>query len=308
MRKRLGLGLAARAVGASLLHVTEPLAMPLTAGSPMVVTGYDLIPLILHKDYLKKYPWSRAARRWKEARRYGVCRRVIAISHATRADLIEYLDLDENVVDVAHLGVDHQRFTPGPVSDDQRELVCKRYELTKPFLLYVGAFDPRKNVSILIRSFADSGLAKEFDLVLAGANRPKETVPLQALAQQLGVEKEVHFSGFVRDEDLAPLYRICHAHVFPSCYEGFGLTIAEAMACGAPTITVNATSLPEVAGDAALLVPPNDGDALTEAMRALCRDDTRRAELSTLGPVQASRFRWSECARQTLASYRKALA
>lgn len=307
MRKRLGLGRAARAVGAQLLHVTEPLALPLGSNIPMVLTAYDLIPLILHREYLGALPWARAIRHWQDSKCYRAARRIVAISHATRRDLIEYLGIDGDLVDVAHLGVDHARFAATPQRSDEREQLCARLGLAKPFLLYVGAFDARKNIELLIEAFANAGLAKDFDLVLAGALRERARLRLVGLAQRFGVENEVRVIGFVEDDDLAPLYRACHVHAFPSSYEGFGLTVAEALACGAPTVAVNASSIPEVAGDAALLVPPNDADALTETLRSLCHDQAKRFALSKAGPLFAARFRWRECARQTLECYRKAL-
>lgn len=307
MRKRLGLGRAACAVGAQLLHVTEPVALPLTLKVPIILTCYDLIPLVLHQQYLGPIPGTRAVRRWQESRMYGSARRIVAISHATKADLVEHLGIDETVIDVAHLGVDHQRFVPEATSQDERARVCSRHGLAKPFLFYLGAFDSRKNIPLLIRAFANAGLTHEFDLVLAGALRARKRLELESLAHQLGVGSSVRLIGFVEDSDIAPLYRACHLHAFPSKYEGFGLTVAEAMACGAPTVAVRATSVPEVAGDAAELVPPDNLEALTECLRSLCRDDAKRRRLSELGPPAASRFKWRECARMTLESYKKAL-
>jgi glycosyltransferase involved in cell wall biosynthesis len=130
---------------------------------------------------------------------------------------------------------------------------------------------------------------------------------LSDLAMSCGVSAAVRFLGYVEDSDIAALYRACHVHVFPSKYEGFGLPLAEALACGAPTITTSATSMPEIAGDAAVLVPPSDLDALSEALGSLCGSESRRAELRRAGPKQSARFSWLECARQTVRGYRKAL-
>jgi glycosyltransferase involved in cell wall biosynthesis len=307
MRKRLGLGRAAVAKGAQLLHVTEPLGLPMFSTVPMVLTAYDLIPLVLHREYLGVLPWKRLLRHWQDSRNYRAARRITAISQATRADLVEYLGIDEKLIDVAHLGVDHARFNPIPSAADERERICEHYKLTRPFLLYLGAYDSRKNVALLVRAFANAGLARDFDLVLAGAIRERYKARLATLASELGVASSLRFLGFVEDGDLAPLYRACHWHVFPSKYEGFGLPVAEALACGAPTITTNASSLPEVAGDAAVLVPPEDVDAFTEALRSHCYDDKTRDDFVQAGPKMATRFSWRECARATVATYKKAL-
>ncbi len=306
-RKRLGLQRAATRLGATLLHVTEPVAMPRPGQTPMVVTCLDLIPLVLHREYLGTLPWQRALRRRKDAKCYGMAQRILAISEATRNDLIEHLGIDANKIDVAYLGVDHARFHPSPDDEFERQRVCDKLHLLRPFLLYVGAFDSRKNIPLLVRAFANSGLARDFDLVMGGAMEDAYRLPLIALAKSEGVEKTARFVGFVDDADLAPLYRACHVHVFPSKYEGFGLPVAEAMACGAPTIATNASSLPEVAGDAAVLVPASEQGALADAMRALCFDETKRAQLAVVGPARALELNWRECARQTVESYRRAI-
>lgn len=306
LAKRLGLARTAEALRADLLHITEPFAIPARNHVPMVLTCHDLIPLILHKEYLPPFPWSRAQRKRRDTSYYLAARRVIAVSHATRADLIERLSLDESIVDVAQLGIDHLRFNTHVASGEQQRL-RQRYSLDRPFVVYVGAFDARKNVASLIRAFGQAGLARDFDLVLAGAMRKQYRTRLESLIAKTATQAAVKMIGYVEEEDLAPLYRACHLHVFPSRYEGFGLPVAEAMACGAPTVAMRASSIPEVAGDAACLVPVDDLDALTEAIRTLCYDDSSRRELSLRGPQAAQRFQWKECARQTLESYKKAL-
>jgi glycosyltransferase involved in cell wall biosynthesis len=307
MRKRLGLERAATRLAASLLHVTEPIAMPQPRRTPIVVTCHDLIPLVLYREYLGAMPWARAWRQRQDLERYSRAARIIAVSSATRSDLVEYLGIDPNKIDVAHLGLDHRRFCPSPNSELERDQLRQKYRLARPFLLYVGAFDARKNIALLVQAFAASGLARDFDLVLGGAMEDAYREPLLALAKSQSVENSARFIGFVDDADLAPLYRACHVHVFPSKYEGFGLPVAEALGCGAPTITTNASSLPEVAGEAAVLVPASEQAALMDAMKSLCYDDARRAELRRAGPLQAMRLNWQQCARKTVESYKRAL-
>jgi len=231
----------------------------------------------------------------------------VAISHATRNDLISYLDIDESLIDVAHLGVDHSQFRPEPERENERQHLNEKYSLARPFLFYIGAFDSRKNIDLLVRAFAQTGLAKDFDLVLAGAILEKRKQALQELAAEVHVQGAVRLLGYVDQADIAGLYRACHVHVFPSKYEGFGLPVAEALACGAPTLTTNVTSMPEIAGNAAALVPASDEEALAAGLKNLCHDEALRTRLRHDGPRQAGNFTWVECARQTVKSYRRAL-
>ena len=306
-RKLSGLHRAALSRGGHLIHVTEPGSIRLGQNVPCILTCYDLIPLVMHKQYLGKTPWARYLRRRQDMAYYRSARRIMAISEATRRDLVQYLDIDESIVDITYLGVDHERFQPCPTAEDEQDTLRTKYALTRPFLLYLGAYDPRKNIPVLIRAFAAAGLAKDFDLVLAGAIREGDLAKLKALSSKCNVSSVTRIIGFVDEADVAAFYRSCHLHVFPSVYEGFGLPVAEAMACGAPTITTNASSLPEVTGTAACIVPPNDVDALSMALRAIAYDDDQRNRLRAEGPKEAARFQWKECAKQTVESYRKAL-
>lgn len=306
-RKLNGFAGAAQLRGAHLLHVTEPEPLVRDEQIPLVLTCYDLIPLVLHKQYLGRAPWKRPLRRRKDAAYYGKARRIITISESTKRDLVKYLDIDENIIDVTYPGVDHVRYQVNPRTDDERARVMAKYGLSRPFILYLGAFDPRKNVHLLVRAFVDAKLTRDFDLVLAGAMHYGLKSRLTKLVAGLGVSTVVRMIGFVDDADVAVFYRACHVHVFPSEYEGFGLPVAEAMACGAPTITTTATSLPEVAGDGACLVPANDREALTTALASLALDDRRRDALTEAGPKAAARFTWRRCAEQSVESYQNAL-
>jgi glycosyltransferase involved in cell wall biosynthesis len=306
-RKRMGLIRAAANRSCDLIHITEPGIRVDGREVARVVTGFDVIPLVLHKEYLGKEPWARLYCRWKEQRYFASARRIVAISHATRNDLVSYLGIDESLIDVAHLGVDHSQFRPEPERENERQHLNEKYSLARPFLFYIGAFDSRKNIDLLIRAFAQTGLAKDFDLVLAGAILEKRKQALQELAAEVQVQSAVRLLGYADQADIAGLYRACHVHVFPSKYEGFGLPVAEALACGAPTLTTNVTSMPEIAGNAAILVPASDEEALAAGLENLCHDEALRTRLRHDGPRQAAKFTWVDCARQTVASYRAAL-
>ena len=277
----------ARRQGARLLH-SGYFALPLRRSLPAVVTIHDLIPMVL-----PKYRGSALVRAYTRLQALA-CRRAEAIlvdSEASKRDVLRLLRVPEERVHVIYLGVD-ACFTPdhsGP------------RPLDAPYVFYIGGWDVRKNVPALLRAFGE--LAPERpDLVLAIAGHPREPSPmfpdLRALAAPLGAR--VRFLGRVSDEEKLALYRHAELFVFPSLYEGFGLDPLEALACGCPVVCSNASSLPEIAGDAALLVDPGDERALAAAMRqALADPEPLRAK----GPSQAAKFRWERTAEQTAAVY-----
>jgi glycosyltransferase involved in cell wall biosynthesis len=188
--------------------------------------------------------------------------------------------------------------------DDPARLadVRARYHLPPRFLLYVGTIEPRKNLPVLFEAFKAAAVT-DVQLVIAGKKGwlYDETF---ARLRALGLENDVCFPGFVPDDDLPALYSLADGFVFPSLYEGFGLPVAEALACGCPVISSNTSSLPEVAGDAALLAAPDDVRGWAEAIARICADPALRADLSARGPQQAARFTWEAAASQTRALYR----
>ena len=236
---------------ARLVHLPDPPGTPFDRRQRRIVTCHDLIPLVLAKDYLSPLPGARALQRARDKARYKTAARVIAISEATRRDLIEQLEIPPERIDVVHHGVDHSRFS-ARAEPNEAELLAARLGLRAPYLLYMGAGDVRKNLPLFVRSYARSGVARDVELVMAGPLSTRERAVLESAAAAGGVADRVRLLGYVDDALLAPLYRQCLAHVFPSSYEGFGLTVLEAMACGAPTLTTTFSSLGEVAGDVAL--------------------------------------------------------
>jgi glycosyltransferase involved in cell wall biosynthesis len=189
----------------------------------------------------------------------------------------------------------------------QLAAVRARYSLPPRFLLYVGTIEPRKNLPVLFEAFR-AATARGADvagvkLVIAGKKGwlYDETF---ARLRALGLENDVLFPGFVPDDDLPALYSLAECFVFPSLYEGFGLPVAEALACGCPTISSNTSSLPEVAGDAALLAAPDDVQGWAEAIGRVCADAGLRTDLAARGPQQVRRFTWEGAAQQTRILYR----
>jgi glycosyltransferase involved in cell wall biosynthesis len=230
--------------------------------------------------------------------------RVIAVSEATRKDLIDLYGVAEDRVTVVPHGVDHDLFHPSPPGEVVK--VRQRFGIEGPYLLSLGGIEPRKNLPRLIEAF--SLLPADLDPMLVVAGGGAEWNPegpnllrsaLSALPEN--VRRRIVLTGYVGEQDKAALLGGAEALVYPSLYEGFGLPVAEAMACGTPVITSNVSALPEVAGGAALLVDPSDPGAIAQEMERLLRDDELKERLSTAGTLRAAGFDWEETARRTAA-------
>ncbi len=230
---------------------------------------------------------------------------IIVPSEYTRQDLIAQLGAPADKVTVIHEAA-NPIFRPLPYAETLRA-VQERYGLSDRFILCVGTIEPRKNISGLLKAFAH--LRNKYtpgDVMLAIAGGKgwlyEETLEL---VKSLNLEAHVRFLGRVPDEDLHQLYVAARCHIHPAHYEGFGLPPLEAMACGTPTIVSNVSSLPEVVGDAALLVNPLDIEEIAVAMQRLLTDDDLHVELSEKGLQRAHTFSWARAARRTLDVYRK---
>lgn len=306
-RRRILLGQAVRLSGARLVHLPEPLGMPLGSGVPRVVTCHDLIPLDFPEWYLsRRFPLARP-RRWLHDRlRFGSARRILANSRATARDLIEKLDIPESQIDVVYPGVDFDRFRPGAEAHEREDL-RRWFGIDRPFILFVGAGDPRKGIPSLIRAHARVAASHDVLLVLAGRIDPRYQPALELAINGFGRGDLIRRLDFVSADALPALYRQCLVFSLPSHAEGFGLPLAEAMACGAPAVVSSVGSLPEVAGDGALLVPVGDDDALAAALMRVIEDTDLRHVLARRGPIVASRFSWDRCARDVVRSYCRAL-
>lgn len=227
---------------------------------------------------------------------------LIVVSESTRHDL-ERMGAPADRIVVTHEAADPAM---APVQDaDRLEAVRRRYDLPERFVLFVGSMEPRKNLLRLLEAFAALGpaLRREYRLVVAGAQGWLND-SVRERVQKLGLEGSAHFPGYVRQDDLAAVYSLATVFAYPSLWEGFGLPVVEAMACGTPVLTSSVSSLPEVAGDAAVLVPPTDVDAIADGLARLLEDAALRADLAGRGQRRAARFSWERCARETLAVYR----
>ncbi len=304
--RRMHFGTIARRVGADLVHLTDARGTPVL-GPRRVVTCHDLIPLRFATRYLGWQDGFAPIRRLRELHRYGGADHVIAISEETRRDLRRLLDVDDDRISVVHNGIDLTRFSAEPADDDAA--IVARYGLARPYFVYVGAWEWRKNAEGMFGALAHARRrGTPLELAFVGNLSVGERGRLEALAERVGVQGQVRALGFVPDEHLPALYRRSLGHVLVSFAEGFGLTLVEAMACGAPLVATAGSSLAEVAGDAGLLVPPDDTSAIGEAMARLAEQPELRAQLRERGLVRAREFSRERFAERTLAVYARLLA
>ena len=274
---------------------------------PTLLTVYDLIP-IRHPEWfldgenaVKRAIDILPATAW-----------VTAVSEATKADFCDYSGFDPARVVPIHLAASPTLFHP--VTDEaQQRAVRQRLGVGEgPYLLSLATLEPRKNIDHLIRCFGQlvesRELPDEVKLVLVGTKGWKFDGIMAEVERTPGLRSRLIFTGFVQDKDLAPLYSGATAFVYPSLYEGFGLPPLEAMQCGLPVITSNTSSLPEVVGDAALLVSPTDTDALCQAMLAVVNSPAIRAELSAKALLRATQFSWDKFIAEHVALYKRMLS
>jgi glycosyltransferase involved in cell wall biosynthesis len=232
---------------------------------------------------------------------------VLADSQATKDDLVALYGTPPNKVTVLLGGVNPEF---KPVTDmNTRRAVRQRYQIPdNPYIFSIGTVQPRKNYARLIEALAALGQeGGDVHVVIAGG-RGWLDGPIYQSVEKFGLGERVHFTGFVRDEDLPALYAEARCLAYPSLYEGIGLPVLEAMACGIPVVTSNISSMPEVAGDAALLIDPYDVDALADALRRLLTDETLRSDLIRRGSDQAAHFTWEGAAQQLRDVYRRLLS
>lgn len=266
-----------------------------------VVTIHDVIPYIHPQtstclDRLIYHVWLPLAVRRASA--------VITSSKQSRRDIVNYLPVSPDRTATVLAAADG-RFRPM----QQREImpILHKYGIDEPYILYVGALESRKNLPRLLEAFALlRDQIQTWCLVIVGPHKWKLS-PIYDTVQRLNLEPYVHFTGYVEEEHLPALYNGADLFVFPSLYEGFGLPVLEAMACGTPVITSNTSSLPEVAGDAAVLVDPYDVESIGHAMYAVLTQPALAASMSEKGMKHAAQFTWERTARETIAVYEKVL-
>lgn len=282
-----------------LFHATEHL-LPRLVG-PTVLTVHDLI--------FERYP-EHHTRRNTWFLRVGMrlfvraATAIIAVSQHTRDDLIELYGTPAEKIHVVYEGID-PIFAPAPADKVRR--VCSRYSPDRPYLLMVGTLEPRKNHAAALRALARLKAAGFPHRLLVAGGRGWLFEPVRAQVNALGLEDDVHFTGYVPLEELPALYTGAECVLLPSLYEGFGFPALEAMACAAPVVCSNASSLPEVCGGAARFAPPMDDAALAAQIALVLTQPVLASRMRAQGQARAASFRWDRCAAETMAVYQAAL-
>jgi glycosyltransferase involved in cell wall biosynthesis len=294
---------ALRRAGVNLLHALAFVA-PLAAPCPFVVTVYDLSFLRYPEAFR---PFNRWYLRHFTAHSVKRAKKVITISESTRQDVINLLGVRPERVQTIYCGVD-QSFRPLPTAEVEAFKAAQG--LPERFVLYLGTLEPRKNVDGLIQAYARWRAQEPHapPLILAGGkgwyyNQIFERV------EALGLKDKIHFPGYVPQENLALWYNAATLFVYPSFFEGFGLPVLEAMACGTPLITSTVSSLPEVTGEAgvACLVEPGQTEVLAQRLAELMARPELRAEMRGRGLARAAQFSWEKTAQETVAVYREVM-
>ena len=281
---------------AALFHATEHLLLPLRT-IPTVLTVHDLIfrHLPSHHKPLNRWYLNLSLPLY--------CRRathIIVVSECTRRDLITAYGLPPEKITVIREAAD-PRFRPRP--PEVVAAVSARYGLPARYLLFVGTIEPRKNLTRLLVAFEAAHAEGLTDGLVIVGRRGWLYGDFFARLEQSPARDAVHFPGYVPDADLPAIYAGAQALVFPSLYEGFGLPVLEAMACGTPVAASHASSIPEIGAEAVLYFDPTDTEAMTETIRTLLRDADLRADLRQRGFGQAARFSWERAAAETEAVY-----
>jgi glycosyltransferase involved in cell wall biosynthesis len=237
----------------------------------------------------------------------GRAPRVIVPSVATRDDLVKLHGIAPEMIDVIHHGTDAHAFRPA--ADGAVEDVRRRRGIEGPYVLFLGGLEPRKNLETLVRAFGM--MSVDASLVIAGGQvrwSPKAAEALERAIEDLPEARRtrVVLTGYVRGKEKLALLSGAQVFAYPSLYEGFGLPVLEAFAASIPVLTSNISSLPEVAGDAAMLIDPLDPAAIADGLEQLCRDEDLRRVLSAAGTARAASFTWARCARATAETLRRA--
>jgi len=293
------LPLLLRRMGTDLIHGLVNV-LPLATHLPGVVTVHDLSFVRMPEKLppAKRFYLTRLC-----AASVAKARRVIAVSRQTADDLIACFGVDAGKIEVVYNGVG-EHFRPGSAAETQNFRVSNR--LPDRFLLYLGTLEPRKNLARLVDGYARwrevDPAAHDVALVLAGGKGWYYDEIFQRVRER-GLEDVVHFPGFIPGPALPHWYRAAEAFVYPSLFEGFGLPVAEALACGTPVICSDAASLLEVTGDAALTFPALETDGLVAALRTLFAQPELAAELVQRGLERSRCFTWERTARETMAVY-----
>jgi len=286
-----------------ILHSTSPLyRVPASYRGKVVTTFYDFA-MYREPDLFPKL--SSAKTKTLYSFMAKMSNHVIAVSNSTKEDVKKYLGCLDKKVSVVYNGIDRRFFED---CNYKREDLLGKFGIRDKYILFLGTLEPRKNLARVIEAFSKEKkeLGDKFDYqLLVVGKRGWLAEEYRRMAEDLEVEKDVLFTGYVSGDELKPLY--CHSEFFvmPSLYEGFGQTIVEAMACGAACLVSKVSSIPEIAGDAVYYVDPHDTEGIGKAMAELAGNRELRESLGAKGREQAKKFSWEKCAQETLEVYKK---
>ncbi len=290
-----------------VIHTTSPLSrIPISYRGKTIVTVHDLaiykVPEVFPKIRRTKMKATLSLM-------VNKANKIITVSESTKKDVTEIFHYPEKDIQVVHSGFDKRLFEEPKIS---REKTLAQYGVNhnKKYILFLGTIEPIKNITRLFeafKNFQDQWLKKnkekEYQLVLAGKNGWLASEYKQ-IAKNIGIAKDVIFTGYVVGDELVPLFKNADFFIMPSLYEGFGMTVLEAFATKTPAIVSNVSSIPEVAGEAALLVDPWNVKDITEAMMNFSQNEELKDKYRKLGSEQLKKFNWEKCARETLAIYK----
>lgn len=291
-----------KASGTDIFHVPQNgIGLSENMECKRIATIHDLIPYIMPetvgRGYLLKF--------LKDVPKViELSDALITVSEWSKQDILKFFPIEKDKIFVTPLAADDKY---KPLDKEYcRSFLSKTYNINNPFILYIGGFSPRKNVKGLITAFSKiyKKLSADYSLVIVGATRDQGQY-LSEFSTNLELASKIIFTGFAPEEHLPILYNGCDAFVYPSLYEGFGLPPLEAMNCGTPVITSNLTSIPEVVGDAGILINPYSEEELENALTRLLNDEGLREEYSLKGLERASNFSWKKTAEDTLEVYKK---
>jgi glycosyltransferase involved in cell wall biosynthesis len=281
-----------------VIHITEnPTIFLKLKNCKKITTIHDIMPYIFQKNY---HLALRCTHKFITPLTLKTSDKIISVSQHTKNDLIKYFKIPEDKIKVIYEAANENY---KPLKENEMNKIKQKYNLNYPFILYVGGLAPNKNVERLIKALyklKKQGIKHK--LIITGVKRYKYKSIFETI-DKLNLQKDVIFTGYVPDEDLPALYNAADLFVYPSLYEGFGLPPLEAMQCGTPVITSNTSSLPEVVGDAGIMVNPYNVNELANKMYEVLTNDGLKEELSKKGLERAKLFSWKKCAEEHLKVY-----
>lgn len=285
---------------ADIYHFFNFIVPPRIKGK--VITTIHDMTYVLYPETMDK----RNLKRIKDDIVYSVERsdKIITVSESSKRDIIKYLNVPEEKIEIVYNGVHYYEFS-GILTKEKRLMVRSKYSLPEKYILYMGTLEPRKNIESILESYyvLKKNYASEVKLVIAG-KKGWLFENIFSVVEKLKLQNDVVFTDYVDELDKAAIYQMASLFVFPSIYEGFGIPVLEAMAASVPVITSNVSSLPEVAGDAAVLVEPKDINSLAESMHKILSDDDFKLELVEKGHIQAKKFTWQSSAEKLYEIYK----